>query len=90
MNASELGSVTWCKSTRSGANGNCVEVAQLPAAIALRDSKNPSGPVLMFSPNEWVAFIEGTKNGEFDRDRPISPVGGTQSSDWHPSGASAS
>jgi hypothetical protein len=44
-----------------------VEVAQLPDAIALRDSKNPSGAALIFTPDEWVAFIEGAKDGEFDR-----------------------
>jgi hypothetical protein len=44
-----------------------VEVAQLPAAIAVRDSKNPLGPALMFTPDEWAAFIEGAKDGEFDR-----------------------
>ncbi len=66
MNASELGAVTWCKSTRSGANGNCVEVAQLPNAVAVRDSKHPTGPALVFAPDEWVAFISAAKDGEFD------------------------
>lgn len=67
MNASDLDGVTWRKSTRSGANGNCVEVAQLSDAVALRDSKNPTGPALMFTPAEWEAFIGGAKDGEFDR-----------------------
>ncbi|MDG4798829.1 DUF397 domain-containing protein [Micromonospora sp. WMMD1082] len=67
MNASDLSGVTWRKSTRSGANGNCVEVAQLTGAIALRDSKDPSGSALVFTPDGWAAFIEGAKDGEFDR-----------------------
>ena len=68
VNAPDLGDVTWGKSTRSGANGNCVEVARLKEAIAVRDSKNPSGPVLVFTPTEWEAFLEGAKRGEFDSD----------------------
>ncbi|WP_091286101.1 DUF397 domain-containing protein [Micromonospora haikouensis] len=67
MRELNLGAVTWRTSTRSGANGNCVEVAQLTNAVALRDSKDPSGPALMFMPREWTAFIEGAKDGEFDR-----------------------
>ncbi|MFG1900804.1 DUF397 domain-containing protein [Micromonospora carbonacea] len=67
MSALDLGAATWRTSTRSGANGNCVEVAQLTSAVALRDSKDPSGPALVFTPWKWMAFIEGTKDGEFDR-----------------------
>jgi Domain of unknown function (DUF397) len=58
----------WVKSSLSFANGNCVEVAQLPdAGIALRDSKdNGQGSVLVFTPDEWTAFLGGIHNGEFD------------------------
>jgi hypothetical protein len=58
----------WRKSSLSSAEGqNCVEVAALPGGgQAVRDSKNPDGPVLTFTPGEWHAFIEGAKDGEFD------------------------
>jgi hypothetical protein len=42
-------------------------VAQnLPGIVAIRDSKNPAGPALLITPEEWTAFIDGTKAGEFD------------------------
>ncbi len=60
--------LTWHKSSRSTAEGaNCVEVAVLPGGgRAVRDSKNPAGPMLAFMPGEWDAFLHGAKNGEFD------------------------
>jgi hypothetical protein len=63
-----LGTAIWRKSTLSGPDGgNCVEVAELPGGRrGIRDSKNPTGPVLIFTPGEWTAFIEGVKIGEFD------------------------
>jgi Domain of unknown function (DUF397) len=57
----------WRKSTRSGGQGNCVEVADTPAAIGVRDSKDPSGPVLVFARSEWQTFVDGVKTGEFDK-----------------------
>jgi hypothetical protein len=57
----------WRKSSRSGSGGDCVEVAQASAAVAVRDSKNPTGPILVFRPESWTTFIAATKQGEFDR-----------------------
>ncbi|MCW2609387.1 MAG: hypothetical protein JWM15_633 [Cryptosporangiaceae bacterium] len=57
--------LAWRKSTRSGASG-CVEVAPLPdGGIAVRDSKDPGGPVLRYTPEEWTAFLLGVEGGEF-------------------------
>ncbi|MER5454792.1 DUF397 domain-containing protein [Micromonospora sp. NPDC002389] len=61
MNPSRL---TWRKSTRSGSTGNCVEVADnLPAVVAVRDSKDRQGPVLSFSSDQWAGFVRGVKGG---------------------------
>ena len=53
------------KSSKSVANG-CVEVAPLNGLLAVRDSRNPNGPVLLYTGEEWRAFVAGVKNGEFD------------------------
>lgn len=58
--------VTWRKSTRSNGSGNCVEIAELTQSVAVRDSKDPTGPVLGFTQAEWQTFIDGAKDGEFD------------------------
>lgn len=63
----DLSRAVWHKSSRSGANTQCVEVAMFDNAVALRDSKNPTGPVLVFTPGEWDAFAAGVRDGEFDR-----------------------
>lgn len=59
--------LTWHKSSYSSAQGNCVEVADLDdGGRAVRDSKDPSGPALWFTPPEWAAFTAGVRDGEFD------------------------
>ena len=54
----------WKKSTRSGANTDCVEVAN--DLDAVRDSKNPTGPVLAVGRDQLVAFLANVKSGRFD------------------------
>lgn len=60
--------VTWRKSTRSGPNGDeCIEIANLQdGGTAVRDSKNPTGPVLTVSPAQWGAFEAAVRSGRFD------------------------
>jgi hypothetical protein len=57
----------WVKSSLSYSNGNCVEVASMPDdLVGVRDSKDPGGAVLRFTPDEWQAFLGGVRGGEFD------------------------
>ncbi len=57
----------WRKSTRSGSNGGqCVEVRRQDETIQVRDSKDPTGPILRFNAKEWAAFVGGAQDGEFD------------------------
>ncbi|HEX9538184.1 MAG TPA: DUF397 domain-containing protein [Streptosporangiaceae bacterium] len=51
----------WRKSSYSGGQGNCVEVAPLRDGVVVRDSKNPSGSVLRFSADAWQAFVSNIK-----------------------------
>ncbi|MET8141864.1 DUF397 domain-containing protein [Sphaerisporangium sp. NPDC005288] len=61
----EIANLTWRKSSYSSGNGgNCVEVASLAGGLAVRDSKNPIGPMLRFSSDDWRTFIRGLKSTE--------------------------
>jgi Domain of unknown function (DUF397) len=62
-----LDGANWIKSRRSGSNGgNCVEVAFLAdGGVAMRNSRHPAGPALVFTKAEWEAFLGGAKDGEF-------------------------
>jgi hypothetical protein len=61
-------SQNWTKSSHSWGNSNCVEVSGVPRdLIKVRDSKNPEGPVLGFTPTGWNAFVGSVRNGRFDR-----------------------
>ncbi|GAA3758041.1 DUF397 domain-containing protein [Salinactinospora qingdaonensis] len=55
----------WRKSSYTGSQGNCVEVADLPEKHEMRDSKNPKTGKLCFSSAEWAFFITSVKNGQF-------------------------
>jgi Domain of unknown function (DUF397) len=61
----ELFSAVWRKSSYC-TQGNCVEVAFLGSQVAVRDSKDKHGPVLLFTQAEWNAFLSGARDGEFD------------------------
>ena len=67
MLASELGEVRWQKSWHSNPNGECVELAALPTGeVAMRNSRFPAGPILLYTQAEITAFLAGAKDGAFD------------------------
>lgn len=57
--------ISWRTSSRSQ-NTNCVEIGEMAAAVAMRDSKDREGPVLVFARERWIDFVASTKAGEFD------------------------
>ncbi len=64
--ANSLEGVTWVKSRRSAHEGNCVELAALSnGAVAVRNSRDPQGPALIYTRAEIAAFISGARDGEF-------------------------
>lgn len=67
MPATDLHGAIWRKSHRSNSQGNCVELASLPGGmIALRNSRHPGGPALIYTQAEIDAFIKGARDGDFD------------------------
>lgn len=67
LSQGELDQLRWRKAKRSKANGACVEVAPAAGAIVIRDSKDPQGPVLNYSPESWRSFIGEIRIGHFDK-----------------------
>ncbi len=67
MAATELLGVVWQKSRHSNSQGSCVEFAKLPGGnVAVRNSRHPEGPALVYTPAEIEALLLGVKDGEFD------------------------
>jgi hypothetical protein len=62
----EYRGLIWRKAQRSVNNGACVELTSFGGRIVVRDSKDPGGPVLLYGPKGWHAFLNATKEGKFD------------------------
>lgn len=66
VDTTDLRQADWRKSTYSANGSTCVEVARnVPGLVAVRDSKDPEGPKLVFAPEEWQAFAAGIRSGDF-------------------------
>ncbi|HEY7048503.1 MAG TPA: DUF397 domain-containing protein [Jatrophihabitantaceae bacterium] len=66
MSPIDRSALRWRKASGSASNGSCVEVASIEGGVAVRDSKDPDGPILQYSDAEWIVFVDGVRNGEFD------------------------
>jgi hypothetical protein len=67
ITAGLLDGAVWHRSSYSGTQGNCVEVAvNMPGVIAIRDSKDPDGPKLIVRRDQWVFFVSRVRIGEFE------------------------
>ena len=67
LSEAERASLAWLKAQSSTVNGQCVEIAAATGNVAIRDSKDPDGPILVYTSREFKAFLDGARNGEFDR-----------------------
>lgn len=65
LSEAERRGLAWLK-VQCTANTQCVEVASTAGKVVIRDSKDPDGPILVCTPREFGAFLEGARNGEFD------------------------
>ncbi|HUK71769.1 MAG TPA: DUF397 domain-containing protein [Streptosporangiaceae bacterium] len=67
MSANKFSSpdVVW-RRARKCENGGCAEVAAMPGMVALRSSRDPDGPVVQYTADEWITFLEGARSGDFD------------------------
>ncbi|GAA4781796.1 DUF397 domain-containing protein [Streptomyces ziwulingensis] len=65
ISAGELAGACWIKASRSDGVGECVELAEVGENVALRNSRDPEGPALIFTRSELSAFIDGAAKGEF-------------------------
>ncbi|MGY1452826.1 DUF397 domain-containing protein [Streptomyces sp. SS8] len=67
MRASDLGTEGWHRPWSGGNGGNCLEARRLPdGRVAIRQSTDPDGPALIYTPGEIGAFVQGAKAGEAD------------------------
>ncbi|MFG2722005.1 DUF397 domain-containing protein [Streptomyces sp. NPDC048416] len=67
VRAEEITGAVWVKATASDAYNDCVEIARLPdGEVAVRNSRFPAGPALIFTSSELAAFLDGARKGEFD------------------------
>ncbi len=67
MKGTDLPNQSWFKSTYSNDSGECVEVAHVGTGVATRDSKDPTGPALLFDTDAWASFIREVASGEFQQ-----------------------
>jgi hypothetical protein len=66
LSDAERANLEWFKARASSAYGQCVQVASATAGVAMRDSKDPDGPVLLYTRAEFKEFLDGALNGDFD------------------------